>query len=98
MEKFYKSAKAGGYDFDRLGNPKSVIERDNALLLDPEAWICCGKAEEWDTTTAYCPCCRTDRHWQGLELYKRWQYYMHRFIDHIAEGKSIDDFFNNLIK
>ncbi len=27
-----------------------------------------------------------------------WKYQMHRFIDHLAEGKDIDSFFNQLIK
>lgn len=27
-----------------------------------------------------------------------WLYYWHRFIDHLAEGKDIDSFFNELIK
>lgn len=28
---------------------------------------------------------------------KGWQYQMHRFIDHIAEGKDVDEFFKDLI-
>lgn len=47
MDKFYQKVKEGGYDFERLGNPKSVKERDNALLLDPLAWQALGKAEGW---------------------------------------------------
>ena len=27
-----------------------------------------------------------------------WAYHWHRFIDHLAEGKQIDDFFNDLLK
>lgn len=27
-----------------------------------------------------------------------WKYHMHQFIDHIAQEKNVDDFFNNLLK
>lgn len=44
MEEAIRRAIEGGYNMERIGNPKSVIERDNALLLDPEAWRALGKA------------------------------------------------------
>ncbi len=53
-----------------------------AILLDPQFWQCLGKAMGWQMV----------REWEG----RYWKKYWHRFIDHLAENKSIDSFFKEL--
>lgn len=49
-----------------------------------------------------CAVCGAD--WMSKEEFEEgnaisgWLYHWHKFIDHIAEGKDIDSFFNNLLK
>lgn len=64
--------------------------------IPPEDWLCkacyggdCGGCEE-----------RIKENIKAFFNTKEydWKHYWHLFIDHIAEGKDVDDFFNNLIK
>ncbi len=104
MDKFYQKIKEGGYNFERLGNPKSVVERDNALLLDSQAWQCLGKAEGRDKVCDDCgegymksrDNCTCGMTYPPLSYW--WEYAWHRFIDHLAEGKDAESFFNELLK
>ena len=75
----------GGYKGEK---PESLI--DPACLLSPNWWQALGKVLWWKDEECTDPqaCC--------FEHYQGWQYKMHCFIDHLAEGKSIEDFFNSL--
>ena len=53
------------------------------ILLDNLFWQALGKAEGWGNQE---------------EFHSIWKYHWHSFIDHLAEGKDIDSFFNNLLK
>ena len=95
MEKAYEVAKNNGYE-GRLYAPKCGAE-----LLDPNFWIAIGKAKKWDKKCTMCG------EYEGGHQYKhifvaggdkRWIHYWHQFIDHLAEGKEIDLFFNELLK
>lgn len=61
------------------------------ILLDPLFWQCLGKSLGWSEELNY--------GYKGNDygLYQEWQNAWHSFIDHIAEGKDIEEFFNNLI-
>lgn len=62
------------------------------LMLDPKAWQAVGKVEGWD--------------WEGItqqlgayEANRKmpaWQYQMHRMIDALCEGKTIDEYLQTL--
>lgn len=66
-----------------------------AAFLDPIFWQSLGKAMGWDETShlesPYC--------WYYKGIYRRnlwgaeWEYNQHRFIDHLAEGKDAESFF-----
>lgn len=72
--------------------------------LDRERWIALGKAMGWkkacmedgfgvrvDESGYHNDCGRcTGR------VYEGWHYILHRFIDHLAEGKSPEEFFESL--
>ncbi len=73
-------------------------------LLDPLFWQALGKVEGWDEKycTSGCGCeypngdgsHEKECVWSGKN---EWIDQMHNFIDHIIEGKSIDEFFTNLL-
>lgn len=52
------------------------------IFLDPKFWQCLGKAMGW----------QLEREWEGTH----WKKYWHRFIDHLAEGKTIEKYFEDL--
>ena len=55
------------------------------VFLDPLFWSSLGKAMGWEA--------------KGVMNYRRgyvWLYHWYRFIGHLAEGKSIEDFFTQL--
>jgi hypothetical protein len=62
--------------------------RDAEILLDPLAWKAVGKVEGWP-----------DEHWQGI--YREYAEKnaiarMHRMIDALAEGKTIEQYLETL--
>jgi hypothetical protein len=55
-------------------------------ILDYSFWQCLGKAMGW-----------SGEHYTLESGRKEWVYKWHRFIDHLAEGKDIESFFDGLI-
>lgn len=60
------------------------------VLLDPSFWKCLGKEMGWDR-----PVTAKDRK-EGMTLRRMYLTHWHRLIDHLAEGKSIESFFESL--
>lgn len=59
------------------------------ILLDPLFWQALGKGMGWENITPLL----------GENMIAPdWQTAWHKLIDHVASGKSIEDFFANLIK
>lgn len=75
-------------------------------LLDPLFWKALGKAEKWDEDSGVVFNHRflDEKEYAFLvparfyPTQNSWQYHMHCFVDHIADEKDIDGFFNQLIK
>lgn len=98
-ETFIEKAIEGGYS-PLMGGDK--MRSNEAILLDPLAWQAVGTTEGWGTTDGKCnkcgsaprswllsspvtcPECRTGR--------GEWDWYMHRLIDALAEGKTIEEY------
>lgn len=88
MEKaLYKAQEAGykiastGVEMPTPAQPRSLKE----VMLDPEFWKCLGKSLGWGDETQQNP---------FAPSYKNaW----HMFIDHLAEGKDPNSFFENLL-
>lgn len=110
ITQFIEKAEEGGWDVERAdvaalnGAPVASIER---AILDPEAWKAVGKVEGWGITDnkcngcgyggihgwlisnpVQCPECRTSR--------AEYTDHMHRMIDALAEGKTIEQFIETL--
>lgn len=87
--------------------PVTSSHQTSQVLLDPLFWQSLAKAEGWDgyqclgcgyrhfSQIGFSECCQ---HWISAKTQERWKYEWHRFVDHLAEGKPIDVFFNHLIK
>lgn len=82
MNKAIKRAIEGGYRDYTETSSSSTQKYHSDILLDPFFWQALAKSEGWEDGNGST--------W--------WQYQMHRFIDHIIEGKEINSFFDNLLK
>ena len=61
-------------------------------FLEVRFWKILGKSLNWNKNYS----CEIEYH--RNKPYPEWQWNMHRFIDHIADGKNINDFFKNIIE
>lgn len=96
METAIKKAIEGGYQSWVFGGDTVHAPHCNffsIILLDPLFWQCLGKAEGWN------PVGETVPSWDGGRvLHGEWLSYWHSFINHLAEGKEVESFFNELLK
>lgn len=94
-QQFIEDAIAGGWNHNECDT--TLLELSFAsgdvgempigsILLDPLAWQAVGKTRA------------TQRRWRrdievhpGLPKQDAWLFHQHRFIDHLADGKSIDE-------
>lgn len=100
-----------GMDFhEQVEFTKREFKEPEEILLDPLFWQCLGKQQGWKenvwichidgvidghnvTNDEKCDFCKTP-----VSCGKEWVFKMHRLIDHIIEGKSVDSFFEELLK
>lgn len=83
------AVEKGGYQVENLMFNGSVIfanEFSSAgtrhpadVWQDPAFWQALGRARGWEE--------------ENKSIHPNWKYYMHRFIDHLAEGKDAESFF-----
>ena len=93
-ETIAKAITEGGF----IGHPLADWhEHDkHEILLDPLFWQALGKSMGWGNTNV-CGHCRSNLY----DSYERkedkmWHYYWLSFIDHLAEGGSVESYFANL--
>lgn len=94
---------------DKSGFPVMTIYKDE-MLLDPQWWICLGKALGWGEKTVVRRAITIgnfaipekkmifDEIDYQMDYIRGWQYQMHLFIDHIADGGTPDEYFKTIIK
>ena len=105
-KQFIEDAIEGGYaDKSLLKGQKAEADKNGFycnngyitkeyLLLDPKAWQAVGKTRGWshkysvDTYIKYGN--------EGVST-ERWLYEQHRFIDHLADGLSIEEALGKLV-
>lgn len=69
-----------------------VVTSVEVYLMDYKFWKCLGKREQWDPVRLPSPAITAD------VGFTNWIEVWHSLIDHLANGGSIDDFFNKLLK
>ena len=77
----------GGWKDTALDVNTSMSDWPYPCTLDPLFWQALGKAMGWESKDVV----------TNSAEYREWQGQWHRFIDHLAEGKSPDDFFQDLL-
>jgi hypothetical protein len=65
----------------------------SALFLDPLFWQSLGKARGWNKPQEI----EERRATHSRFTKKNWLFHWHRFIDHLAEGKTAESFFKDLL-
>lgn len=106
MENAIKKAIEGGFN-PTFGDEMMYKKYEDVsrILLDPLFWQALGKQQGWNKSfiNQYQEIeeCEDENDCEetmsGVDISLRLHYW-HNLIDHIADGKSIDDFFNQLIK
>ena len=85
MNNAIQKAIEGGYKSSRQRPslvPNWTVEQIDSTLLDPLFWQYLGKAMGWNMWNTDIP---------------QWKFHWHNFIDDMIDGKTPDEFFNNLI-
>ena len=93
-----------GYEKEKTREKQITLVTTYSLFQDPNFWQCLGKALGWgkhkeivinqngyfdEQLHIY-----DDEAW--LKETEEWLYHQHQFIDHLAEGKDMVDFFKDL--
>lgn len=77
---------------NEISSEELVFIRTEPILLDPSFWQAVGKVERWKCDRN-CPI----EEGSYCDAHKpRWQYNMHRMIDALAEGKSLEEYIATL--
>ena len=80
------------------GGSKYTTMGLQVALLDPLFWQALGKSIGWNIQEKQYSDPKNPTGHTRDYLISGWQYQMHRLIDHLAEGKSIESFFESLNK
>lgn len=91
MKEAIKKAIEGGYQPPLEDIPNGINQAwiNHFCVLNPNFWKALGKHQGWEEDVDKFD----DKHLVGKQYLSYW----HLFIDHIAQEKNIDDFFNNLL-
>lgn len=101
---YYDEEKNGAWFtwFDGEDVTEETLVPFSFLLLDPLFWQALGKADGWKDVyigqPKYVKGALYGQSVTGNEVWQEWLYHWHRFIDHLAQGGDVDEFFNNLLK
>ena len=87
-----KAVKAG-YDYAYIEPQDSYSAYRDKVLLDKNFWVALGKSLEWGQGVFF-----YNNFIDGKENNDGWRIYWHRFIDTLAEGKTPEEFFKELLK
>ncbi len=90
METAIQKAREGGYRYKDQNYKDWIHDTSHEeILLDPLFWQALGKQQGWNRYSV--------KGFNDVDNYF-WLQHWHSLIDHIAEGKEIDLFFNELLK
>lgn len=102
-EAIWKAIEGG---FDQKYAHYAQWEHQVETLLDPSFWQLLGKVLGWKTdqfwdevgARSFCRRCGINEHFDDdePECIPQWKWNWHRFIDHLAAGKTTEEFFEGL--
>jgi len=95
IQQFIEKAIEGGW---KNTSPEGSWDDIYYILLQPDAWKAVGEVEGWGTDLWVGSMSRLTG--AGLDTHKweipDWQYPMHRMVDALAEGKTIEQYLETL--
>lgn len=105
LQQAIQKAIEGGYELKQnnsfFSDPKDLSKigiYTHIVVLDPLFWQSLGKSLGWDKLVKVID----GKEWNvgkyGLLPEFVWKGEWHRFIDHLAEGKTAESYFNDLLK
>ena len=110
IKQFIEKAIKGGWKLNTLGHEQAHIDVNllntgwySDIMLDPLAWQAVGKVRLWNQWE--CPKCKAQYQMSGMitcpdckhqGAREVWIVNMHRMIDALAEGKTIEEFIETL--
>lgn len=104
LPKDFTICEHGSFFDGGRGERGSHVMRDEVepiIFLDPLFWQALGRGLGWvevsEKETRQNAITGEEEEINVVNGYT-WQYQWHRFIDHLIEGKTAEDFFNDLIK
>jgi hypothetical protein len=80
----------------RKDNASSFIVPVAETFLDPHFWHALGRALGWEQNVKTVHAVENGRSTLVTRAGQHWLYHWHRFIDHLAEGKTPEAFFKAL--
>jgi hypothetical protein len=96
MDTEYVDANSEYSVWTRKDNGSSFIVPVAETFLDPHFWRALGCALEWDQAVRTVHAVENGRPTLVTQAGQHWLSHWHRFIDHLAEGKSPEAFFHTL--
>jgi len=92
----YAGATSDGSAWTRTDNASTFMIAVEATFMDPHFWQALGQALGWDQTMMTMHTVENGRPTVVTRTGQHWLAQWHRFIDHLAEGKTPDAFFDTL--
>jgi len=92
IEQIIKKAIEGGWDKTEMqieDDQSQTIDIWELSFLDPKVWEALGKSFGWNKYESWMRCINCG----GVLDENNWLYQWHKFIDHLANGKSAESFF-----
>src|SRR5262245_59343157 len=96
MDTEYEGANSAYSVWTRKDNASSFIVPVEEAFLDPTFWQALGHALVWDHAVMTVPTVENGRSTLGTRAGHHWLSHWHRFIDHLAAGKTPAAFFESL--
>jgi len=97
MDSDYVDANSEYSVWTRKDNGSSFIVPVAETFLDPQFWLALGGALEWDQAVRTVHTVEKGRPTIVTRAGQHWLAHWHRFIDHLAAGKSPEAFFDTLL-
>lgn len=99
IQEFISAAIEGGAD---VKNAFGVVKSTSDLMLDPEAWKAVGKVKGWKQSEDWKYKMYMKYHPDGemtremVLCVDHWRVAMHKMIDQLAEGKTLEEYIATL--
>jgi len=96
MQTYYSGASRDYSAWTRKDNNSSFMVAVEETFLDPVFWQALGRGLGWDHELVTIHAVDNGRPTIVTRVGQHWFYHWHRFIDFLAEGKTVEEFFESI--